>query len=267
MTMTVIQPSRQTTTRGVSLAVAGAGEPVVLLHGIGGNAGSCGPLAAQLADSGYATHAWDAVGYGESADPVGTEVEHAAELVAVIEELGTGPVHLFGTSWGGVVAAEAAAGRPDLVRSLVLADSTRGSATSPERAAAMRARVEELGRLGAPAFAAARAPRLVAPGCPPDIAAGVEADMAQVRLPGYAAAAEHMARTDVAGLLPTLTVPTLVLVGAQDNVTGVPESELIARLVPGARLVVVPDAGHAALQERPAEIAAHVCAFWQEVAP
>lgn len=258
-------PTRWRSARGVSLVMHHGDEtPVLLLHGIGGNANSCEPLAQRLAASGHQALAWDAPGYGDSADPEDTEVDHAAEVVAVLEELGLAPVHLFGTSWGGVIAAQVAAGRPDLVASLVLADSTRGSGVTTEKAAAMRDRITELSALGASAFAASRAPRLVASGCSSEIAAAVEADMARVRPAGYAAAAEHMATTDLSDALRTLTVPTLVLVGAEDVVTGVAESELLAELIPGSRLVVVPEAGHAALQEQPGAVAEHVLAFWQE---
>jgi pimeloyl-ACP methyl ester carboxylesterase len=86
--------------------------------------------------------------------------------------------------------------------------------------------------------------------------------MAQVRLPGYRAAAEFMAATDTAARLPAISVPTLVLVGEHDVVTGVDESRLLADRIPGARLVVVPGAGHAALTERPAAVAGAVLDFW-----
>lgn len=85
--------------------------------------------------------------------------------------------------------------------------------------------------------------------------------MATVRLPGYAGAAEMMAQSDTGPLLAELRVPTLVLVGDQDRVTGVEESRLLAREIPGARLVVVEGAGHAAVQERPDRVGEALLAF------
>jgi pimeloyl-ACP methyl ester carboxylesterase len=90
--------------------------------------------------------------------------------------------------------------------------------------------------------------------------------MAAVRLAGYAAAAEAMATTDHGPILPTLTVPTLVLVGDHDVVTGVAESQLLADAIPGARLVVVADAGHAAIQEQPRTGACELVRFWEGAA-
>jgi pimeloyl-ACP methyl ester carboxylesterase len=190
-------------------------------------------------------------------------VDYPARVVQVLDDLAVAQVDLVGTSWGGVIATTVAARYPERVRTLVLADSTRGSGTSAERAAAMRARVPELAELGAPRFAAARAGRLVAPGCDPVIAQAVREEMARVRLPGYRGAAEFMAATDTAGLLPGLRQPTLVLVGEHDQVTGVPESRLLADLIPGARFHLVPDAGHAAVSERPADVAAAMLDFWR----
>ncbi|WP_416561927.1 alpha/beta fold hydrolase [Nocardia testacea] len=263
--------TRWVSARGISLEVRGSGDPVLLLHGIGGSAAACGALAAVLSAHGYRTYCWDAPGYGRSADPAPsadgstTGYDHALVVAELIAELGGGPVHLLGTSWGGVIATAVAAAHPASVRSLVLADSTRGSGVDPERARAMRARIGELRKLGGPAFAAARAPRLVSPGCAEEIASAVESDMARVRLPGYIAAAEYMARTDTGPSLATLVAPTLVLVGADDIVTGVDESRLLADAIPGARFGLILGAGHAAVQEKPVDTAAHILRFWKEL--
>lgn len=246
---------------GISLTDEGSGRPILLLHGIGGSARSCAAAASVLARQRVRALAWDAPGYGESADPDGP-VDLPARVVAVLDDLGLEQVDLFGTSWGGVIATVVTARWPERVRTLVLADSTRGSGTSPDRAAAMRARLAELAEVGAERFAAVRAPRLVSPGCDPATAEAVRAEMARVRLPGYGAAVQFMASTDTAALLPGIDRPTLVLVGEDDVVTGVPESELLARTIPGARLTVVPGAGHCAVTERPAEVAAAMLDFW-----
>jgi pimeloyl-ACP methyl ester carboxylesterase len=259
--------TRRRVAGGLSLTDEGEGRAVLLLHGIGGNARSCTALGSVLAGRGVRALAWDAPGYGESADPAGADdVDHVARVLAILDELDLDRVDLVGTSWGGVVATVLAARHPDRVRTLVLADSTRGSGTSPAKAATMRARVADLVAQGPEAFAAARAPKLVAPGCDPAVAEAVRAEMARVRPAGYEGAAEFMAATDTGSLLPSITVPTLVLVGEYDTVTGVEESRLLADRIPGARFVLVPDAGHAAVTERPAEVAAAVLDFWRTVA-
>lgn len=204
---------------------------------------------------------WDAPGYGQSFDP-NAAVDHVEAVAGVVRGLDLGEVDLVGTSWGGVIATCVALRHPDLVRSLILADSTRGSAVTELRARAMKDRVAELGENGARALADARAARLVSPASPREVAERVREEMAQVRLPGYRAAAEFMASTDTGDRLQEIDVPTLVMVGEDDVVTGVPESRLLAGRIPGAYLEIVPLAGHTAITERPSVVADLIVDFW-----
>jgi pimeloyl-ACP methyl ester carboxylesterase len=240
---------------------------VLLLHGIGGSADTFAGVAPRLAAASWRAVAWDAPGYGESADPgpevtgpdsPGAYVDIVARLLA---RLGVERAHLVGVSWGGVIATHVAARRPELVTSLALVDSTRGSGTTQEKAATMRARVIELEALGGRTFAAQRARCLLAANPTPTAAAEVERQMAAVRVPGYGGAAEMMAQSDTGPALPSLSAPTLVLVGDEDQVTGVEESRLLAREIPNARFDLVGRAGHAAVQERPAEVAEALLSF------
>ncbi len=248
----------------IHLASAGeAGSVVFALHGIGGASDSFAEQLAGLSDR-HRVIAWDAPGYGRSADtPTALDMDGFAGAAAtVIGSLGVARVHVMGVSWGGVIATRLALTHPQLVRSLVLADSSRGSGRSPEAAESMRARIRELGRLGPTDFARVRTPRLFAPGADPQLVARARLTMAaSVRLPGYRDAAESMARTDHSDALAQLAVPALVLVGEHDVVTGVAESEALARGISGARLVVLPDCGHAANQERPVRFNQEVIDF------
>ncbi len=255
--------ARRRVAAGVCLTEQGHGRTVLLLHGIGGNARSFAAVAALLATHGLRAMCWDAPGYGESIDPAGpADTDYPTRVLAILDQLGIDEVDLVGTSWGGVIATLVAARYPERVRSLVLADSTPGSGGRPDAAAAMRARVEDLAARGADAFATARAPILVAPGCDPTTAAAVRAAMAEVRLPGYRAAAEFMATTDNTPLLSSITAPTLVLVGEHDRVTGEVPSRQLADGIPGASLQRLTGAGHAGVSERPDDVAAAMLEFW-----
>lgn len=249
---------------GVSLVVRGEGAPVFLMHGIGGNASSCGTLAQLLSEAGYRTFCWDAPGYGESPDPLGP-VDHPGLVLQILASLALGPAHLIGTSWGGVIATRVAAQAPGAVRSLVLADSTRGSAVTGESVDRMLARVPELAELGPEAFADRRASRLVSPAADAATAAAVRSEMAAVRLPGYKAAAAMMAATDTSNVLSSLQAPSLVLVGEDDVVTGVDESKILAESIADASFRIIPRAGHAAVQEKPAEMASSILEFWKRL--
>lgn len=242
----------------------GGPEVLLMLHGIGGSAESCRAAGELLAGDGRRVLCPDAPGYGRSDDP-GPTIDHVESVVGLLDALGISRTDLFGTSWGGVIASLLAVRHPERVRALILADSTRGSATSADRAHAMRERVPELLEVGAAAFAARRAPRLVSPHAGPGVREQVEKTMAEVRVPGYAIAAEFMATSDTGPVLGKITQPTLVLVGVDDVVTGVEESRLLATHIPNARLVILDRAGHSAVTETPAAVAAAIETFLEEL--
>ena len=247
----------------VHVARSGAGDPVLLLHGIGGSADSFAPQVPAFARR-HLVLSWDAPGYARSADPDRPPgmSGYAAAAASLLPEIG--PAHVLGVSWGGVIATRLALEYPHLVRSLVLADSTRGSGRTAATRAAMLARPADLERLGAAKFAARRGPRLVSPAAPPALVRRVVDTMASsIRMPGYGYAASSMAQTAHDRVLPSLTVPVLVVAGRQDTVTGVRESAAIAAAIPGARLAVIEQAGHLANQEQPDEFNARAEDFWK----
>lgn len=240
----------------------GSGPVVLLLHGIGGSSTS---FAAQLEELSQDHHvvAWDAPGYAASADPdVAPGLAGYAETVAdLVDEIGEA-VHLVGASWGGVIALELVLSRPEMVRSLMLVAASRGSGRDPESAAAMRRRVQVLREQGVATFARERAPRLLSPSATLAQVRQVAAQMAaDVRLPGYAYAAESMADTDHTPRLGEVAVPTLVLCGTEDTVTGPEESKVLANGIPAAVYVSVGGGGHLLPQEKPASVNTWVSCF------
>lgn len=247
----------------INVVDAGSGPTLLCLHGIGSSSASFQPQIDELAGT-LRLLAWDAPGYAKSDDPQGPLRldDYADAAAALLRDRRAGPTHVLGVSWGGVIAMRLAARHPDLVRSLVLADSSRGSARTPEQAGSMRARATELCETGARAFAYVRGPRLLSSAAPPELVAHVVDSMASsVRLPGYAYAAESMAATDLTDELSSLRLPVLVLCGDEDTVTGVRESQAIAGGIPDAVFVTLKGAGHLANQESPAAFNAWVSAF------
>ncbi|TSB17519.1 alpha/beta fold hydrolase [Streptomyces benahoarensis] len=238
---------------GLHVAETGADGPTLLcLHGIGSSSAAFAPQFASLGDR-LRLFAWDAPGYGASADPEGPlDLDGYADTAAALIRARGGPAHVLGVSWGGVIALRLAARHPDLVASLIVASSSPGSGTDAEKAAAMRTRATELAALGPRAFAERRGPRLVSDAAPAALVRRVTDTMATaVRLPGYGHAAEAMAATDLRGELPGIAAPTLVLCGDLDRVTGPGASQLLAGALPRSAYVIVKDAGHLANQERP----------------
>jgi 2-hydroxy-6-oxonona-2,4-dienedioate hydrolase len=239
---------------------AGAGEPLILLHGTGGHAEAYTRNIAALAER-YRVLAVDmlAHGYTDAPGRPCTIPEYVAHLGAVLDAHGLGRAHLSGESLGGWVAAWFAAEHPERVGRLLL--NTPGGATADEEvlerlrgltrdamlnptAATVRRRLEWLMADPAtvtpelvairqaiydrPSFQAATDDRLVL----------LELDTRRANL-----------LTEVR--LGSIRAPTLVLWTTQDPMAGVPVGEWFARAIPDARLEVMSDCGHWPQFERP----------------
>ena len=235
--------------------------PVLLcLHGIGSCADAFEPQFPLAEATGRRLVAWDAPGYRHSPDPsvepgrAWTLDDWADAAAWLIGQTGAGPADVLGVSWGGVTATRLAIRHPDLVRSLILADSSVGSGTSERGAAIMRERGAGVDEATLDEFAASRSPLLVHEGAPAELVAEVARLMAiSVRQPFYTWACHSMADTDHRADLATIEVPTLVMVGSEDRVTPPKLSTQLAEGIPGAKLVKIAGAGHLANQERPEE--------------
>ena len=118
-------PGRTVEVDGQRLFVrrAGAGEPALFLHGLGGSSTNWTDLMALLA-GGYDCHAIDLPGFGRSAPPLTGDYSIDAHTSAALGYLrkawGSAPVHVFGNSMGGAVAVRLAATAPTAVRTLTL---------------------------------------------------------------------------------------------------------------------------------------------------
>lgn len=235
----------------LSYREAGAGQPaLVLLHGLGGGSLS---WEAQL-DVLSATRrvvAWDAPGYGSSADPAGADGgpdSYAAALAAFLDALDIGTCDLLGHSMGGIVAVRFAAAAPGRVRRMILSCT---SADFSPSGPGFAARVEELRTLPAAEFGRLRAEGMAATAAPPAVRDRLAAIAATARLPGFSAAARMLGASDNRPLLATLHLPVLVVTGAEDRIAPPAEGDRLAAGIAGARRVTIAGSGHAPYAERP----------------
>jgi pimeloyl-ACP methyl ester carboxylesterase len=243
----------------------GSGDPLLLLHGIGSSSRAFRHQLSELSDR-FDLIAWDAPGYGQSEDPPTTDfsIEDQADRAAqLLDELQLDSAYVLGVSMGGVVAQLLYLRHAERVRALVLCDTNPGGGATPEpeRSERVRQRVQNLERLGAREMARQRAPVLVTPEASPELVQELADIMAEVRPAGYRAAAIALGRTDLTAGLQNIQVPTLVVHGACDRVVPLDTGRQLAESIPGARLVVIPDAGHVSNQERPLEFNAAVSEF------
>lgn len=257
---------------GVRLACYQRGkgrEPVLLLiHGF--------PLDHRLWEAqlfGLASEAWviapDLRGFGRSehgSDPLTME-QHADDLAALLDRLGVDRAVVAGLSMGGYITFAFWRRHCARVRGLVLADTRAEPDTAVGRAGRDLAaqRVQEV---GAAVFAEEMLSRLLPPSSvsKPKIVEAARAMMAAQPVQGIVAALAGLRdREDNRPLLPTINVPTLVVVGAEDTVTPPSDAAAMADAIPGARLVTIPRAGHLSPMENPRAFNAALRAFLRQV--
>ncbi len=252
---------------------SGAGTPIVLLHGIGSNAQSFVPFMQAL--EGYPVFAWDAPGYGTS-QPLAAEwpdaSDYAAALNRLLLRLGVSRCSLLGHSLGALIAARFALVAPKRVATLFLVSPALGHAVEKGAALppAVARRIEDLDRLGAEQFAAARAPSLLGdPAGQPDVLQAVASAMAAVRRPGYDQAARMLASGRLLEDAAKIDVPTAVLVGSKDTITppaNVRRAFEALRASARHAFAEFPGAGHALCQEQPGEVARAIGAILDDKA-
>jgi pimeloyl-ACP methyl ester carboxylesterase len=233
---------------------AGVGPPLVLLHGLGGSRLSWEPQLHGLA-SGHRVLAWDMPGYGLSTRLSGTMTFTALAdaLDDFLDVVGVRAAHLAGISFGAMIAQYFAARSPSRVLTLTLLSTSPAfglDGTKPDEWRAARLAALDAGREPAD-FAEDLLPALAGPSATAEALAGQRAAMA--RVPGRALrnAIDCLVTHDSRALLPAIAAPTLCMVGELDEETPVTYAFALADLIPHARLVVVPGAGHLLNVEAP----------------
>lgn len=249
----------------LAYAVSGDGPALLLLHAF--------PLGLFMwdaqAEALAATHRvirFDARGFGGSASSQGplTMERIADDAAALLDHLGVSRAVVGGCSMGGYAALAFVRRHPQRLAGLVLQD-TRAGADSDEARAGRAALAARVMAEGAAAAEAAFLPKLLGETTKREQPALVAQLRARILATSPQAIADALhglaARADSRPTLAEVRVPTLVLVGAEDVLTPPAESEAMAAVVPGARLEVVPRAGHLANLERPDTVNAALAAF------
>ncbi|MFJ4936425.1 alpha/beta fold hydrolase [Streptomyces pseudovenezuelae] len=197
----------------------------------------------------------DLRGYGASVPDA--EVDRferfAQDIEALLDELAVRACVLAGLSMGGQIAMDCYRRFPGRIRGLVLAD-TFPAAETPEGVRVRHAMADRLEREGMRGYADEVLEKMVAPYASPAVKAHVHGMMTATR-PAAAAAAlrARAARPDYRDLLTRVTVPALVLVGADDTYTPVAEAEAMHAALPQSRLHVFEGAAHLPNLERAEE--------------
>ena len=219
-------------------------DVLILLEGLGGDVPGWRRNVPTLAGE-LRVVAYDFRGNGASCEP-----EHACSMttfvddtIALLDHLGIHDAHLYGQSFGGMVAQELALAHPERVRTLILACTHAG----PAHAIPVEDRTVPKGEawrsLYAPGFPEAH---------PDHVAEDLRVGAAQPPHPvGGRRQWEAMQAFDSFQRLPSLAMPVLVLHGAEDRTVAPANAALLAARIPGAELRWIAGAGHLYHSEQP----------------
>ncbi|BFU94145.1 MAG: putative 3-oxoadipate enol-lactonase [Nitrospira sp.] len=232
----------------------GAGLPLVLLHAFPFNRTMWARQEALA--SRFRIITIDLRGHGESDAPAWRYSlgQYAADVQGLLDRLGVSRAVFVGLSMGGYLEFALYRHCPDLILGLVFAD-TRAEADRVEQVKWRFDLAQRTAAVGPSAVIDDMLPKLLSPkayGRRPDLVEEVRAIIAAAPVHGIVGDLTAMAeRPDSSELLSTIARPVLVIVGEDDVLTPPADAERIARGIPGARLVTIPDAGHLSNMEQP----------------
>ena len=242
----------------IHYSVAGAGpETLVLINGVGDDLDGWVNQTDDFVAAGLRVISFDNRGVGQSSQPPGpyTSRQMAADLKALVTELGLRAFHLAGVSMGGAIAQEYAVAWPGDLRSLVLANTF--AVADPFTAAAFDTWALVAQTAGMPVMMRQQAPWIFSPEFyeqhPERVAELIAAAQTSSQLPAaFAAQMAALTGHDCAARIGSVRTPTLVI-AARDDIIIRPElsRRLLDALEDGIGAWVVVPGGHAAFWENP----------------
>jgi pimeloyl-ACP methyl ester carboxylesterase len=246
---------------------AGAGPPLVLLHGYVGD----GPTLwrrqlDELCDQ-FTLVVWDAPGAGGSADPPESfgMAGYADCLAGFIGRLGLERPHVGGLSFGGALALALSGRHPTIPATLILASAYAGWGGSLPAEVAEQRLHQALGlsELSPEELVATLLPTMFSQSVPAETVEASRASMLEFHPAGLRAMARASAE-NLHGVLPHIKVPTLLVYGDQDVRASLAVAEDLQAAIPGSTLHVLPGVGHACNIEAPEEFNRVVRAFLED---
>ena len=241
----------------IAYRMLGEGPPVILLHPFPADHEFWLPVAQALATR-YRVVLPDLRGHGDSGvgDGPATMEKHAADIAGVMDDAEIGRAPLVGVSIGGYVLFEFWRKHRGRVAALGLCNTKAPADSAEARAGRLLAASDVLER-GTEPFFESMIPRLLGKTTRetrPDLVDGALRMMLRMSPEDVAQVQRGMAeRPDSVSMLKTIDVPTLLVTGDEDILTGLNEAELMRQHIAGSRLCVIARAGHYSPWEQPEE--------------
>jgi pimeloyl-ACP methyl ester carboxylesterase len=263
----VTMPTQTIRVNDVDLAydIAGQGEPVLLIHGLGSGRHDWDPQMAELSTR-HRVITYDVRGHGDSGKPKGpySMVQFAEDAAALIRELALPPVHVVGLSLGGMIGFQLAVDDPELVRSLTIINSGPEVVPRTLRERLVIGTRLLLTRLLGPArLANLLAPRLFPKPEQERLRQAFVRRLAQNDRRAYLATTRAILGWSVADRLGEIACPVLVIAAERDYTPIAHKRAYVAKLR-RARLEVIMDSGHATPWDQPRALNEKLLAFLAE---
>jgi len=247
----------------IAYHATGSGEPLVLVHGVGGESGNWDDVAARLAR--FRVIRLDLRGHGRSAPirgPIRVE-DLARDVTDVMDELGVKRARLAGFSLGGMVVQAVALGAPQRVEKLAILGAVCGR--TPEERARAKERIEFLRQNGLAAIAESNRERWFT-----DAFRAAQPDKVEARVrqllacdaESYLQSFTVFSTTDHAERLHELRMPVLVATGEHDAAATPRMARLMHQRIAGSVLEIIPGMRHSLLIESPERVAALLDGFF-----
>jgi 3-oxoadipate enol-lactonase len=229
----------------------GAGEGLILIHGLDGSGWSWHQQIEELSKA-YRVIAMDLRGLGQSGYRTEESINiraFADDVIALLQTLGIEQAHFCGHCLGGMIILEIFIRACAFMQSLILADTT-AFFPPPQIFGKFMRRFDQLDM---PAWARFMAPRLLRRGAPVALMEEVVKAISSSSRDVYRQTLIAAFQADYRWLLPLIDLPTLVLVGDADRATPWGYARYLQSQIRNSALQVVPNAAHLAHRENPQE--------------
>jgi pimeloyl-ACP methyl ester carboxylesterase len=236
---------------------SGRGTPLVLLHGFPLDLRIWTKQREALADQ-FRVITPDLRGFGQSASiATFTLAELAEDVHALLVELKALPCVLGGLSMGGYTVLEYVRKFPADLQGLILID-TKAEGDTPEGKQGRDKMIQLVREKGSPAVAEQMMPKMLAPEAEKNRPA-VARELRQIMENCPPLTIEHALaamrdRTDHTNNLPSIAVPTLIIVGDADAITPPKMAEAMNKAIPRSKLEIIHGAGHMSPMEQPEQV-------------
>ena len=246
----------------ISFVDAGEGPAVLFIHSLGTNAWLYADQIAALKGR-YRCIAPDCRAHGATSynKPGFSVADLAADHKAVLDHLGVAKAHVVGLSMGGPVAFNFNTAYPGVALSMTIADSFARPGAPEAVQDRIYATQEAVAYLSMLEFGNQYAGDRLMPSTPIERLDELAAEIAKCPPKGYVDTCRAIFTYDARDDLKNVKVPTLVLIGEQDEATPMPASEFIRDSIPGSVLKTIPNAGHLSTIDNPDAFTAALAAF------